>query len=247
MTLLILSSCTRPPAAEVVELTLAFGYKDTRPTRFVGDRYERIFLIEKVIEPCDGSQNSACGFKRDGDDSALFYREVTLKNGERVHLQLTIFASSIGPDDDLNRISEYQTFISKEAEKNFLESLHTSSVIIYIGHSRDGGGPDFFPPKITSTKNIDYKWYRKQRPGLVKIKKEIASIPDGTKPKTLAILSCNSDTYFNSTNLIADKKLEVHTTDGLIYFKDALDAAIEEVSDSIKLIIDRDRSKRPQD
>ncbi len=239
-----LFSCTQRKPEQFFDVTLAFGYKDTRPTRFVGDRYEKIYLVSKLIKPCPVAvgDEGACGFVRDEDDMFLLTKKMMNKAGENVSMRLRILSSSIGPDDEINRKSSYQKYISAKAEYFFLESLKTDDVIIYLGHSRDGGGPDFSPPKMTTAKHVDYPWYRKTQPGLNKIKSQIKLLVTD-RAKRLTLLSCNSDTYFNAKSLSAPGKLKVQTTDGLIYFKDALEAALKEISLAIKQVRTSDRDR----
>src|SRR5579871_5723859 len=37
---------------DTVDVRIIFGYKDARPARFVGDRYERLVLINGLTGPC---------------------------------------------------------------------------------------------------------------------------------------------------------------------------------------------------
>ena len=54
---------------------MVFGYKDSRPARFVGDRHERLALIQRLTSECSGSQQ-ACGFERSPENSDLFIKSI---------------------------------------------------------------------------------------------------------------------------------------------------------------------------
>ena len=44
-----------------IDVRILFGYKDARPARFVGDRYERALFVADLLKPCAPGQ-IACGF-----------------------------------------------------------------------------------------------------------------------------------------------------------------------------------------
>jgi len=193
-------------AGPVSEIRVVFGYKDTRPTRYVGDRYERIAFSERI---------RALGFQVDPDDADLY----VLTTPEKVW-RLRLAHSSVGPDDDANRKDSFQPWQSFHASRLFYEGLNGTSMVLYDGHSRDGGGPDFGPPKITSSRHIDYYWYRVQQPGLLRLQRALAEAKQPAK--VLGLFSCASDAFFSESVRKAQPEMALVSSRELIYHSDAM-------------------------
>jgi hypothetical protein len=229
-----LSACEKPllvpafDAPKIIPIHVAFGYKDARPARFVGDRYERIYFIEQLLNPCHKLKDQACGFSRSPDDGNLLIKK--LPSRPPVVIRINISGSSAGPDDDQNRNDPYQKILSQKSESNFLGGVNKGYATFYIGHSRDGGGPDFAPPLLTKGNHVNYPWYRKNCPGLKRLKESLSlrDKKEKTQKPLLALLSCASAEHFNKGNL--SENLELHTVKGLIYYSEALDQGLSEIS-----------------
>lgn len=190
----------------VSEIRVVFGYKDTRPMRYVGDRYERIAFSERL---------KTLGFVMDAEDADLF----TLTTPDKVW-RLRLAHSSVGPDDDANRKDSFQPWQSSHASRLFYDGINESTILLYDGHSRDGGGPDFGPPKITSSRHIDYYWYRVQQPGLLRLQQVLAEAK--TPTKVLGLFSCASDAFFSETVRKAQPGMALVSSRELIYHSDAM-------------------------
>lgn len=218
------------------QVRVAFGYKDARPARFVADRYERLYLIQSLVKPCETNQDLICDFKRDKNDLNIFTKRIRTSEGESPLLRLYITASAAGPDDDDNRLNPYQNHLSKASRFNFMEGLRSAEAVFYIGHSRDGGGPDFNPPQLRDDMYVDYPWYRKNKPGLGLVLKNLKA-PKKTKrsPFKLGLLSCDSTQHFEKTLKGASKIAKVITVPRLIYYSDALKMLEDEISKYIRL------------
>jgi hypothetical protein len=68
---------------------------------------------------------------------------------------------------------------SKVALNFMKKACAESEVMIYVGHSRGGGGPDTFPPEVlagpnTRSQQVDYSYYRRNRPGLAALESTFA-------------------------------------------------------------------------
>lgn len=198
-------------AHDILKILIAFGYKDARPRRFVGDRYESNNLIHILTGPCV-SGNAACGFSRDPGDSELFRKG-------RVELRLT--HSSIGPDDEENRRDPYQARQSSSNAANFSTAFQEYDVVFYNGHSRDGGGPDFSPPKLTKDGHTDYSFYRRNRPGSKALGIALAA-PD-RRAQVFGIFSCSSSKHFSDEIHRKAPNLSTITTDRMLFYSDATD------------------------
>lgn len=223
-----------------VGVRISFGYKDARPARFVGDRYERLYLLQSLLKPCESSEDLACGFERDKKDLNAFTKTVAAasKEKEKVLIRLYITASAASPDDEDNRKNPYQKKLSENALENFIEGVKSAEAVFYVGHSRDGGGPDFKPPRMTKEHHVAYAWYRKHEPGLNVLLENLK--PDEKKersPFKLGLLSCVSTQLFEKRIRQATDKVTPVTVPKLIYYSEALELLLKELSGFIHLKI----------
>lgn len=217
------------PVTKKIDLRVAFGYKDARPARFVGDRYERIYFMEQLLKPCARPRHQACGFQRSPDDGDLLLKEISHSLLSKTIVQVRISGSAAGLDDDANRKNPFQSVLSKKSEYNFLEGVARADATIYIGHSRDGGGPDFAPPELLKNDHVNYGLYQKTEPGVYKLKQAIAQADP--KKHRIVLLSCLSSQHFTEKKLgIQGNLMELHTVKGLIYYSEALDQGLAEIS-----------------
>jgi hypothetical protein len=83
---------------------------------------------------------------------------------------------------------------------NFMRKANMDSeVLMYVGHSRGGGGPDTYPP-ITLTgpnaaiQQVDYGYYRRHEPGLVAIESSFAKSEN--TPDFIMWTGCLSHDHF---------------------------------------------------
>jgi len=188
------------------EIRVVFGYKDSRPLRYVGDRYERIAYAQELIR---------IGFQNDPEDADLF----TLQSQSR-KWKVRLVHSSVGPDDDANRKDGFQTWQAAYAHRVFHEGLGKGGMVLYNGHSRDGGGPDFAPPRITPSRHIDYYYYRVQTPGLKSLVKALTAAKQPAA--VLGLFSCQADTLFSEAIHQAQSEIALVSTEALIYEFDAM-------------------------
>lgn len=198
-----------------MRVLVAYGYKDARPRRFVGDRYERNALVERLTAPC-GAGKVACEFNRDEANADLFSKVL-----DKRRIEIVVTDSSIGPDDDLNQKNPRQTNKSILATESFLAAFKVFDVIFYSGHSRDGGGPDFFPPRQRGDKAVDYLFYRRNRPGMKALLEELSR----AKPRAqvLGLFSCASSKHFDDEIKRRAPSLSTITTPSLLFYSDAQD------------------------
>lgn len=194
-----------------IKIVVVFGYKDTRPARLVGDRYERAMLVDRLVK---------LGFHRNPKDDDELSRKLENQNGM---MMVRVVHSSVGPDDDENRKDPYQRYQSKAAHDSFISAIGNTDVILYDGHSRDGGGPDFEPPRFLANGHVDYAWYRQNQVSF----KELIRVwkKSEIKPRELGLISCYSSQHFSKKMEIFGTKLT--TISSLIYYTDALEKMLE--------------------
>jgi len=75
--------------------------------------------------------------------------------------------------------------------------LSTMDVVFYVGHSRNGGGPDFYPPHLTTAGLVEYPWYEKNAPGVPFLVQALNTRVQG-KLQMLGLMSCSSQSHFLS-------------------------------------------------
>lgn len=210
-----------------VDIKVVFGYKDARPARFVADRYERMIFIQRLTQKCTG-KNLACGFLRSAADADLLTKVIGGPDGKGRTIFLRAIPSSVGPDDEENKIDPFQKWRTRYANLAFLQGLTHADAVIYNGHSRGGGGPDFGPPRLGKDQDVDFGWYRKNEPGLVPIIRTLEGAP--SQLKLLGLYSCASSKHFLDRVRKAKPDLGLITSPKLIYFSDALESSLESVS-----------------
>jgi hypothetical protein len=221
----------------VLEVVIVFGYKDARPVRFVSDRYERNYLVAQLLKPCQQGRED-CGFQRGQSDGELFIKSFTDATDCRHQVQMKIVSSSVGPDDEVNRKDPLQVWRSDWSENTFLEGLARARVIFYSGHSRDGGGPDFHPPRIVADGHVQYSWYRRHRPGVVKMAKALrGSEKSAVGNKLIGLFSCESDQL--KLHGRSYRSVDWLTTSGLVYAFDSFESMRSALSDWLRDLKDQ--------
>ncbi len=219
-----------------IRVRMVFGYKDARPARFVGDRHERLAFIERVTSACEKSSLS-CGFIRSRENADLFMKKISIRGKARKVL-LWVVNSSVGTDDQENRADPFQRWKSKYAEQAFLAGLRDADVVMYNGHSRFGGGPDFASPKLADDGTVDPTGYQTDRPGLTKMLSALENaVPPKAAPfsrlKLLGLFSCSSSQHFNQ-EIHGISKAGVVSSKVLMYYSDALNQSLSTLDDVLK-------------
>jgi hypothetical protein len=223
----------RTPAAR--ELHIAWGYKDARPARFVADTYERQSFVQRLLAPCVTAGTLACGFRRSDTDSTLLERTLGGEGSGSRLLRIRITASSAGPDDEQNRRNPFQLWLSRSARRNFLDGFRAADAVFYNGHSRDGGGPDFGPPSLTSSGHVHYHRYKTERPGLNQMLQRLKELgPTGTRASVLGLFSCLSDQYFTRRVRQIVPKISIISSSRLLYYEDALNDSFQALERALR-------------
>jgi hypothetical protein len=110
--------------------------------------------------------------------------------------------------------------MSLKAERNFRDGLNAGDIVIYNGHSRDGGGPDFNPPKTIPGGHVNYDWYQAHTPGLNMVLDGL--VPGSGHPKVLGLFSCVSGKHFSQRVIEREPSMGLVTSEELLYYSDAL-------------------------
>lgn len=205
---------------QTLNIYIIFGYKDARPARFVGDGYERNMLIESLTSPCQENRLD-CDFKRAKEDSNRLSKNIFGPDQQLYLVDLKVVDSSAGPDDEENRKNPFQKWKSEIAQEEFNRGLKTADIVFYNGHSRDGGGPDFEPPRLRANQHVDYPWYQKNKKGIQNMEKVLQAIKI-SQPKYVGLYSCVSEKII--PQIKQTKSIQWITSKKLVYYADSLQA-----------------------
>jgi hypothetical protein len=190
------------------KVDLFMGYADVGGSPpLATDAIERAYLVQKLYRAC-GSE--PCGFKADPKDANHLGK--TFPDGRKI--SVNVHSSAIGDRDDLNRNNPAQASRTALMNEKFKKSLQNTEAVFYLGHSRDGGGPDFGPPRLTANGHTDYAWYRKNKPGLKMIEENMSN----GKPEFYGSFSCDSMKHFAEPIRKANREVVYFGTTRLAYF-----------------------------
>ncbi|MEO0337466.1 MAG: hypothetical protein AAF202_13815, partial [Pseudomonadota bacterium] len=207
------------------DIRILFGYKDARPCRFVGDRHERLAIVQHLLEPCKDIDRQTCGFKRHSRDANLLLKKVEVEHQQQpIKIHLRVVHSAVSTDDEENRANPFQKTMSDNAERVFLEGLEKADLVFYNGHSRFGGGPDFTPPLLNSSGYVDSTFYRDNNFGLTRMLTALekrSSTDDGSPLRVFGMFSCASTQHFQKALKKAGIK-KVITSMRLLHYAEAL-------------------------
>ncbi len=179
-------------------ILVAFGYIDSVNTQETHDDVlDPIFyssLVDTLLSTCPNATEKLCGFKKahedpDTDDDGY----VELKKNSRGNKTITIHVvkSSLNQSHQWNM--KNNQFMRSQRVLDIISSLGNSiDSFFYVGHSRYGHGPDFFPAK-TKNSAIDIEFYNSSSAGIDFI---IKSFPPTLKH--LGLYSCTSSKHFRS-------------------------------------------------
>lgn len=222
-----------------ISVFVAFGYMDVSLGQDFPDSNSSIFnngdtldldaeaaFIEILTQSCPSAnsrygrvKSAACGFRRSG--STLSKTISDRFTGNKIRVRIKIASSSYSSDNQSNETTYRNGQQAKSASTRsaFINAFRSSDAVIYMGHARSGGGPDFYPPVMNSNGHVNYPLYRKNRSGL----KDVASgVHNGSSTKVLATLACKSTGLFSSTfrKLLPDSVLV--TANDLFDYSDIL-------------------------
>ena len=182
---------------------------------------------------CKKKNDFACDFVRSRTDADLLTRTFRGPDGEPRTIYLRAIQSSAGADDEENRRDAFQGWRTRYANLAFLQGLTGADFLIYNGHSRAGGGPDFGPPRLAKNQDVDFPWYQKNEPGFTPIISTLEGAP--SKLKLLGLYSCASSKHFLDRVRKVKPDLGLITSPKLIYFSDALESSIESIASLIAM------------
>lgn len=220
-----------------VALTIALGYMDGSADvdfKYNGRNYGRHAAVDPFLRaavdqvltsPCRKPRSQQlCDFDViSTNDVETFYRRDGA-GGIVQEIRVLSGAISTEHDDNVGRDAQEQLRRSERAEQSFMKAFEGSEAVIYIGHSRQGGGPDFRPPRLKRNQLVDYDSYAKDRPGA---KRTLTAVKGKNRlARSLAILSCDSTDFFMGEIAKAGPDMELVTLRGELKAEDLLSAGL---------------------
>lgn len=179
---------------DAINISVGIGYNDQRPDNFVWDEYLTRLISFTLLAPCKNIFNKNCGFKPISwtPNFVILSKEIW----DNKQLIVTLFFSALSTNDELNRKNPKQIESSQSAQQQFYNSLGNADFAFYLGHSRNGGGPDFYPPKIMDNLHTDYKWYNQTQLQKTEMIRVLEKLPANKKPALVGLLGCSSQLHF---------------------------------------------------
>jgi len=189
-------------SSEIIDIKIALGYFDwTTGSSVLNygispsiDPAGYSALRDLLLRPCYGNLRF-CGFTQSEGDPTLFERQVKIfgKNySVRLELHFSSFSEFYYNNTDTYKKQQLQK--SQSMDDWFADALKKSNAVFYFGHSRNGGGPDFYPPRLNATQRVNYDYYETYKPGLKKLLTDLQN-PKQQTP-VLGLMSCASREHF---------------------------------------------------
>ncbi len=179
----------------VADIRVTIGYWDDNGKRPADTAHVSPYLRDKLFKMGFRSKSGLAeeyGVKpaRFPWESLFHVFEKDIGGGRKVRVAL--ISSSLGLNADPE--SAKQQAASDNARAFLIKGAQEAEIWMYTGHSREGGGPDTYPPVLLDNGYLNYAYYRKQKPGLKEIMDTFAEREE--KPVLVGSMSCSSHRHF---------------------------------------------------
>ena len=179
-----------------INMTIAFGYDDVGGGK-TNDLHNLKFFEQTLTSKCLRWDQRLCGFKLQSTHPTVVTKRMFGPDARLKTVRVTMEASSVSDDDSANRRNPQQKLQTEAVRKLFADGLENSEITFYQGHSRDGGGPSFGPPKLTSTGHVNYDYYHHHKDDKDFMVEALSKNPD--KSRIVALISCSSIRWFSKS------------------------------------------------
>lgn len=209
-----------------IRIVYAFGYGDAGNDHVL-DHYSYTALRSRLLRPCQ-PDIYLCGFRADKNDKDLLRKAEQDSTGENNYLiELKLVKGSLSGNDRFNTLPENsaaQKAVCESATRTFLSEVASGAdFVVYNGHSRDGGGPDFCPPVRKRDHHVNYSWYQKNRPGLNGLATAMkTAVDNGNANKVVGLFSCSSQKHFLNRLMSVNNKAGYVVTGRLATFDEMM-------------------------
>ena len=158
--------------------------------------------MSMLQRPCDpsGTGTQICGFH--GFGGRLEKQIPGISGQGSVTFRLRVTQAAASPfHHELNtgggRLAGLQDRMSAECEDNFFGGLGEADVVAYMGHARNGGGPDCRPTVLNAIGHPDYAdHYKVARPGFHQMVDSLKLRSSLGAPFMVSIMACLSQVWF---------------------------------------------------
>lgn len=212
----------------VIKVSYGLGYGDSTPGNLVWDDLSFNALYRHLRLPC-GPGVTVCGFTPDRRDPRLLRKLVRNLTGGNDHIvEIRLTKPSLSRDNTSNTTGTnlaFQTLTCAGATTKFMREVEEGAdLVFYNGHSRNGGGPDFCPARLTAdSKHVDYPWYQANRPGISMLTNSLRkAIANGQPNNVVGMFSCSSQLHFERRLRAAAPNAGLILTKRLLSFKETL-------------------------
>ena len=163
------------------------GFYDNTPTTHVSNFGHYAAIERRLTRPCQKSK--LCGFKKT-TYPGQFIRILNTSAGKRAVI-VNVHNSARVQEGSASHPG--QKALSAFNESLFEHKLRNGEVVFYLGHSRYGGGPDFYPAK-TRGDHVDKAFYQRQKAGVRVLTESLT----GSSVDIYGSFSCDSLRYFTA-------------------------------------------------
>lgn len=181
---------------DTITMTVVFGYDDISANK-TNDQKSYELFVKTLTTPCPKWDQRLCGFVKKSSSPTVLTKKIFGPDGKPKILKVVTDYSSVSTDDKSNRTNPLQKIKSKAMQDLFVHGLKNSEIIIYQGHSRDGGGPSFAPPVLLDNGHVNYDYYHKNKADKNRMVNALAETPN--KARIVAIISCSSIRWFSKS------------------------------------------------
>jgi hypothetical protein len=217
-----------------IKITVAMGYMDVsrgQEASYTADSYYQIgHVLDRdaqegleyaITADCANRNHFACGFRKSGRHYTKQIQDRWSGRRKTVKIELISSSVSVVNANNVGPLLREQTASSQNAESRFLSSFVSSDVVLYLGHARSGGGPDFSPPILNSNGSVNYSYYKEHRPGL---RKMLSAVSQGQTP-IVGLLACKSTGLFSRSVKNQSPSSLIVSADDLFDYNDILPTA----------------------
>lgn len=202
----------------VLQMNIALGYQDAPSTGAAMDPEIYNALLGAMTRSCWGD-SLVCGFEITRQSGGVTHLQKTIRNTavqglpSKLKVRVILARSAWSSRDRENFAGPNprpeQVRYSQAAENVFFGGLGepgrgvpTCDVCVYLGHARDGGGPDFRPVPFAWRKPEGgpvYSYYQANKTNYRRMMRAISNSKHSSS-QLLAVLGCSSYDHFYKTN-----------------------------------------------
>ncbi len=188
----------------VLTIHIGFGHYDNIGSGIadrVTDQYNRMALEAQLTSPCISRHLGICGFRRTNNPNVFNKSDMWEGAPRRIILQIQHGSYSTFLSQNTGVYRQQQDERCAAVTQGFMNRVGAGlDVNFYVGHSRDGGGPDFCPVELKPNGRVNYEWYQRERRegrgGHVELVRALTRGVQRNPHLVLGLFSCASRQHF---------------------------------------------------